>query len=78
MAKRLPGALPAIEAYFNDSEERVFGLEALGVILAEQRSRWDIPLNTTRKKFVEFLLEKSKLHHLVVLPSNLDSQGLIF
>lgn len=73
MAKRLPRALPAIETYFDNSDERVFNLETLGRILALQQSNWELPANTTRRKFTEFLLEKSKLHHVVFSSEHYNS-----
>lgn len=66
MAKRLPAALPGIEAYFQAAEQRVFNLETLGTILTRHRLDWNVPRNTTRKRFVEFLVAKSKLRHVVL------------
>jgi predicted transcriptional regulator of viral defense system len=64
--KRLPGSLPAIVEYFENSVEHVYTLKDLNTILAQNRSNWEIPRNTTRTKFVEFLLERTKLHKVVL------------
>jgi hypothetical protein len=64
MVKRLPGALLAIEEYFQQSEQRVFNQKDIGTILAQHRSEWQLPLNTTRKKLLEFLVERSKLRSI--------------
>src|SRR5271165_1189868 len=66
MAQRLTGALPRIQQHFEDSPRRVFTRTELNAILVEHRSAWELPRNTTRGKFIEFLLERTKLRKLVL------------
>jgi hypothetical protein len=66
MAQRLPGALPKIQEYFESSPDHVFTRGDLNTILVNHRSEWELPQNTPREKFIEFLLERTKLHKLVL------------
>jgi hypothetical protein len=65
MAQRLPGALSRIEAYFENSPDRVFTRVDLNTVLVNRRTEWQLPRNTTLKKFLEFILERTKLRKVV-------------
>jgi AbiEi antitoxin C-terminal domain len=66
MAQRLSGALPRIEAYFENSSDRVFTRADLNAVLVNHRLEWQLPRNTTLRKFLDFLLERTKLRKLVL------------
>lgn len=66
MAQRLPSALPNIQQYFDKTPNRIFTLADLNEVLVKQRSEWELPRNTTRGKFIEFLLERTKLRKVVL------------
>lgn len=66
MAQRLSGALARIESYFEGSPDRVFTRAHLNAVLVNHRTEWQLPRNTTRQKFIEFLLERTKLRKVVL------------
>jgi hypothetical protein len=66
MPPRLKRATQDISAYFDNSQNRVYTNEDLRTILAEQRYQWDLPRSTTPKKFVEFLLENTRLRRVLL------------
>jgi hypothetical protein len=65
MAQRLPGALPRIQEYLESLGKRVYTVAEINEVLVKHRSEWQLPLNTTRGKFIEFLLKRSKLRKVV-------------
>jgi hypothetical protein len=73
MAPRLQNALPRIQQHFEDSKDRVFTSADLNAILVEHRSSWQLPRNTTRAKFIELLLERTRLRKLVLSSENYKS-----
>lgn len=62
MAPRLSGALKRIEEYFGSAPTHVSSLADLNDVLHQHRNAWQLPKNTSRRKFVDFLLEQTKLH----------------
>jgi hypothetical protein len=66
MATRLKNATPIITAYFEKSQSRVYTTGDLQTVLADHRNEWNLPLNTTAKKFVNFLLENTSLRRVAL------------
>jgi hypothetical protein len=66
MTKRLTRATPDIEQYFANSAQRVYTRTELNAILAEHRSSWQLPKNATSRKFIDFLVEKTKLKKVIL------------
>ena len=62
MAPRLTGALKRIEEHFESASIRVYSLADLNDVLQQHRHAWQLPKNTSRRKFLDFLLERTKLH----------------
>ncbi len=62
----LTGCAPTHSRIFRELSKSHFHRSDLNTILTKQRSEWQLPLNTTRGKFIEFLLERTKLHKLVL------------
>ncbi len=54
-------ALPAISRYFNETPSAVYSERDLRTVLNGQRKDWRIPVSTSNKKLMDFLVEKSKL-----------------
>jgi len=54
-------AKPKIEAFFENSGQRVFTPNYLETIVANMGAEWRLALSTSVKSFTEFLIEKSKL-----------------
>ncbi len=70
---RISLAGPAISRYFEESLRRVFTRDALGDILARNRSTWDIPDYVLTDKFIEFLVANAKLSVAPVISENYRS-----
>jgi len=70
MAKRIEIAKPAIVFYFDQNQPRVFRLGDLSLILDENREKWGLPQLLSAKKFIEFLLEETKLQKVVLKSEN--------
>ena len=58
---RIQIAKSDIAAHFNRLPSRVFKLDDLAKILAEQRAFWRLALSTTLTKFIEFLVDDAEL-----------------
>jgi predicted transcriptional regulator of viral defense system len=61
LARRLKSATSQIVQFFDASEQRVYTTGELREVLEQRREALGIPLNTTGKKFIEYLLEHTKL-----------------
>lgn len=60
-ASRLQIAKKDISAFFEKSNQRVFSVRDLEVIVAENRLRWHLPQSSRVSDFIEFLLDNTRL-----------------
>jgi hypothetical protein len=64
MATRLQRAAHEIDQFFESSQQRVYTSGDLRSLFGQQRIEWNISASTTTKKFIEFLIEKTKLRSM--------------
>ncbi|HKV46637.1 MAG TPA: hypothetical protein VJN69_01000 [Candidatus Acidoferrales bacterium] len=70
MTRRIDKAERAINSFFDDADLRVYTTHQLRSVLAQQRHGWGLPGNITANKFIEFLLERTKLKKVKLTSSN--------
>lgn len=61
---RLSVAKPKIEAMFEASKKRVYSPGQIEKILSLKESEWRLPMSITSGKFIDYLIEKSKLEKI--------------
>ena len=66
---KLQAATPAILRFFSESKKRVFHLQDMSKILAENRDAWNLAVSTTPEKLVELLSIKGALREVHITPS---------
>jgi hypothetical protein len=64
MVKRLLKAIEDITKFFDASSRHVYTAVELRAILTERRSEWKLPANTTSTKFIDFLIEKTRMRKI--------------
>jgi len=67
MPGRLATASREITKLFDTSNQHVYTTTEIRSILTQNRAEWNLPLNTTTAKFVDFLLTKAKLKKVALV-----------
>lgn len=67
---RLEIARGDISRFFEDSAQRVYWPGEIAHLLGENRGKWRLAANTTSADFVRFMLKRTALHEVRLIPVN--------
>jgi len=75
---KLQAATSVVLRYFNESKRKVFPLQEISKILAENKESWKLAESTTPEKLIELLTIKGDLRQALITPTDIYPNARAF